>query len=256
MSDLQIIARSVPIIDMEIERGGDGRTVTAYAATFGDAYEVTDQFGHYEEIINRAAFNRQLGRGIGHVQPLFNHGRTISGESSEMFSMPLGVPVSITAEPRGLLTVTRYSKTPLGDMVLELIRDGAIRAQSFRGALYDSRKAGTSAASGLPIMERMALGLKDYGPATFAVNGGAEIMAVRSVDEIASTVGITPEQFAEVQRLLAEVSPHPTPGEAPVDGLETPEPEGQQPGEQPPVPDEFDETLALAQAQRRRRSQL
>lgn len=253
MSGHQIIARSVPIIDMEIERGGDGRTVTAYAAMFDAPYEVRDEHGHYEETINRAAFNRHLGRGIGHIQPLFNHGRNLGGEPSDMFSMPLGVPVSITAEPRGLLTVTRYSKTTLGDMVLELIRDGALRAQSFRGPLYDSRKSGISRATGLPVIERMALGIKDYGPAPFAVNTGAEILAVRS---IAEAVGITDEQLAEVQRLLNEASPHSTPGDAPVDGLENPEPDGQQPGETPPADPEFDETLALEQANRRRRVQL
>lgn len=251
MTVQQIIARSVPIIDMEIERGGDGRTVTAYCAMFDAPYEVRDEHGHYEESINRAAFNRMLGRGIGHVQPLFNHGRNLGGEPSDTFSMPLGVPVGITAEPRGLLTVTRYSKTSLGDMVLELIRDGALRAQSFRGPLYESRKSGISRSTGLPIIERMALGIKDYGPAPFAVNTGAEILAVRS---IAEAVGITDEQFAEVQRLLNEVSPQSAPGEAPVDGLETNEPEGEQPGEMPPVNPEFDETLALEQAQRRRRT--
>lgn len=242
----ELITRSAPLIDIEIERSGDGRTVTAYAATFDDAYEVRDQHGHYEEKINRAAFNRFLGRGIGQVQVLFNHGRTIAGTPSEMFSMPLGVPVSITAEPRGLLTVTRYSKTPLADQTLELIDSGAIRAQSFRGPIIDTKPRGVGS-NGLQVLERMALGLIEYGPAPFAVNNGAEMVAVRSLTEMVDD--LTDEERAELARILAQ-SPHQEPGsDAPSDGLEP----GQQPGDTPPAPDPIN-YLLLEQAQRRRRA--
>lgn len=248
-----VLARSVPIIDMEIQRGGDGRTVLAYAAMFDAGYEVRDEHGHYEEVIARTAFDRHIGRGISHVQPLFNHGRNLYGEPSDRYSMPLGVPLELRPEARGLVTVTRYSKTPLGDEVLELIRDGALRAQSFRGPIFSSRRVGTNAA-GLPIIERSHLGLRDYGPAPFAVNQQAEIIAVRSHD-IAEQVGITPEQLAEVQRLLSETSPQPGPGDdvAPPDGPEPPEPPAPQPGDEPPATTEEFDTLAMRQAQRRRR---
>lgn len=241
----QIITRAAPIIDIEIQRGGDGRTVTAYAATFDDPYEVRDEHGHYEEQINRAAFNRVLGRGIAQVQVLFNHGRTIGGTPSEKFSMPLGVPLSITAEPRGLLTVTRYSKTALADETLELIAEGAIRAQSFRGPIFDTKARGMGQ-RGLPVLERMALGLLEYGPAPFAVNAGAEMLAVRSLDQLVDE--LTEEERAELARILAQ-SPHQEPGsDAPSGGLEP----GQQPGDTPPAPDTDTPQRLREQAQRRR----
>jgi phage head maturation protease len=135
------ITRTVPLLDYEIARDGDGRTVTAYAAAFGNSYEVRDQDGHYDEIVNAKAFNQAIRRGaVRTAQVHFNHGLTLWGTPSDRYSMPVGVPEEIRAEPLGLLTVTRYAKTELGDEILQLWRDGAIRGQSFRGEVYRSAK--------------------------------------------------------------------------------------------------------------------
>ena len=148
------LVRSVPLLDYEIERGGDGCTVVAYAATFNDPYEVVDFEGHYDEVQNRSVFNRVLGRGIGGLQVLYNHGRTISGTPAAEFSMPVAVPVDVKAESKGLLTRSRYLKTPLGDAVLEMWREGAITAQSFRGPIIRSAPA-RPGSNGRPVIERL-----------------------------------------------------------------------------------------------------
>lgn len=173
-----MIERSVPLIDISVNSNGDGRTVTAYAATFDEPYPVSDMHGQYDEIINRAAFNKTLSHGIERVQVIYNHGMTLYATPSERYSMPLGVPLDIKAEKRGLLTVTRYAQTPLADEVLELIRSGAIRAQSFRGAAHAS--APPVMRGGRRLIRRLELGLKEYGPSPFATNIGAEVLAVRS----------------------------------------------------------------------------
>ena len=125
--------------------GGDGRTVEAYAAVFGEPAEIQDHEGHYVEVIDPSAFNRAIdhasrGRGgfPGSVKVLWNHGRDLSGTASDRFSMPIGIPVDIRAESRGLLTRTRYSETPLADEVLENIRAGSITSQSFTGRIMRS----------------------------------------------------------------------------------------------------------------------
>lgn len=194
------LVRSVPLLDYEIERGGDGRTVSAYAATFGAPYEVVDFDGHYDEIINSTAFNRVLGRGVGAVQVLYNHGRTIGGTPSSEFSLPIAVPVEVRAEPKGLLTRSRYLKTPLADQVLEMWREQAIRAQSFRGPIFRSAPP-RPGMNGRPIIERLELGLIEYGPTPFAVNQGADLVAIRSqlLDELDT---LTPEERAELVRRL------------------------------------------------------
>lgn len=198
------ISRTVPLIDLDV--GKDGRTVTAYAATFDDPYEVNDKHGRYVESINRTAFNRTLGRGIARVVPLFNHGLTIYGTPSERDSDPLGVAVDIRAEQRGLLTVTRFGSTPRAEEVLTMIKDGSVTSYSFQGTLYRSAPARPHA-SGLPLVERLELGLDDYGPGVFPVNRNAAVLAVRSTALIAEQIQqLTPEERAE---LLDQISPRP-----------------------------------------------
>lgn len=251
MTNRQEILRASPLIDIQV--GGDGRTVTAYAATFSEPYEVEDFDGHYDEIINPRAFTRSLRQGFaGRVQALFNHGRTIAGTPSDRYSMPLGTPLEIRPEPRGLLTVTRYAKTPLADEVLELIGGGAITAQSFRGPIFRSAPP-RPGPNMRPIVERLELGLRDYGPAPFAVNTAAQFLAVRSeivAERLQTLDDLTDEERAELARLLAEGTP--STAAAPAEDSppsDTPPP----PAEEAPETGPSVELLELAAAQRRRR---
>lgn len=170
--------RSYPLLDISVKPGG--RTVTAYAATFEDPYEVYDAEGHYMESLDRASFNRTLSGEHARAQCLFNHGMTIYHTPSERFSMPLGTPVDIRADAQGLVTVTEYARTELADEVLTLIGDGAIRSQSFRGPIVRSKTIGKIGT--LRHISRLELGLRDYGPCTYAVNEGAAILGVRADD--------------------------------------------------------------------------
>lgn len=249
----QFIERSIPLSDFEISRT-DGRTVTAYAATFGDLYPVIDQFGDYDEEINRTAFNRELGRGISHVSVFYNHGMTALGTPSDRNSSPIGTPLEIRPDGRGLLTVTRYAATPLGDEILELIRSEALRFQSFRGPVYDTaRRRG---AGGRLILERTALGLREYGPTAFPANDRAAIVAVRSTALAEQIEALSDEQRAELARLLTL---SPTPQETPHEQAKEPEvvtppATGTEPGQEaPPEHDLALELAEIAAAVRRRR---
>jgi len=248
-----ILSRSFPVIDMEIMRGGDGRTVTAFAATFDDPYEVMDAHGHYYEQINRAAFNRALGRGIQNVQVFYNHGRNPAGGPAPMeLTRGIGVPLSITAEPKGLLTVTRYGTSPLAEGLLQDIKDGIIRAQSFRGPIYRDAPPQRHA-SGLQLVERMALGLIEYGPSPLPVNLGAEMVAVRSATEL---FGTDPAEWSADERAAAlsaigaqDLTPPPAPG--------VPAGTAEDLADETPLPivvDLASDPMHLAQRQRRRRA--
>jgi HK97 family phage prohead protease len=174
--------------------GGDGRTVEAFAAVFDEPTEIRgDWDGDYTEIIDRSAFNKAIadasrsrGGFPGAVKVLWNHGRDLAGKASDRFSMPIGVPVEIRAEARGLLTRTRYSDTPLADEVLENIRSGSITSQSFVGRIVrsdpqlrrgDKYRPGSD--GNLPTVRRMELGLREYGPVLWPAYTGAEILGVR-----------------------------------------------------------------------------
>jgi HK97 family phage prohead protease len=200
--------RSFPLDDIQIMRSGDGRTVEAYAAMFDMPYEVRDEHGHYMEVINRSAFNRTLSGGAGQrAMCLYNHGFTVHGTPSEMGSVPLGTPLEIKPDGRGLLTVTRYNKGPFADQVLESIRNGDIKAQSFRGRIVRSDPNGRlprrRMGQALPTVTRHELGLTDYGPTPTPVNSGAEIMAVRSVADLADMLtGLDADEREELLRTL------------------------------------------------------
>jgi HK97 family phage prohead protease len=187
--------RLYPLEDMHIIRsakGGDGRTVEAFAAVFDEPAEIKDFEGHYVERIDPTAFNkviadasRSRGGFPGAVKVLYNHGMTIQGTPSERFSMPIGVPVEIRAEARGLLTRTRYSDTPLAEEILENIRAGAVTSQSFTGRIVRSDpqlrrgERYTPYREQLPTVRRMELGLREYGPVLWPAYSGAEILGVR-----------------------------------------------------------------------------
>ena len=189
--------RLYPLEDMHIIRsadGGDGRTVEAFAAVFGEPAEIQDFEGHYIEVVDRAAFNKVIadasrarGGFPGSVKVLYNHGMTIQGTPSERFSMPIGVPVDIRAEQRGLLTRTRYNDTPLAEEILENIRAGSITSQSFTGRIIRSdpalRARGAQyrpdSAGNLTTVRRTELGLREYGPVLWPAYSGAEILGVR-----------------------------------------------------------------------------
>jgi HK97 family phage prohead protease len=240
MIERQIIERCVPLLDLEIERSGDGRTVVAYAAAFENQHRVFDTYdGDIDEIIDRASFNRTIGNGV-QPQVIFNHGRDLFGESSDRFAMPLGTPIEVKAEDRGLLTRTAYARTDLADEVLELIRAGAIRGQSFRGAMYRSKLEGQTA-DGRPIFRRLELGLTEYGPTPFPQDEGAVMLALRSTTMLDSSSSVT------------DPLTDPATSGTPVEHSDTHTDTDEEPPAPAPAPDPGSVLTALANAQRRRR---
>lgn len=222
----ELYARSWALDDIEILRGadghGDGRTVRAYAAVFDTPTEIKDQHGHYIEQIDRRAFNRQIGLGIDRVNVFYNHTLTAMGTPSELGSVPIGSPVEIRPDGKGLLTVTRYNRSQLADSVLEAIRAGDIRGYSFRGRIFKSnpeRMPRATRSGALPTIVRTELGLSEYGPTPSPAYAEAGILAVRAA---LLNAGVTPEQmlrmFAaatpEGDQDAAPATPAPGPGEA------------------------------------------
>lgn len=178
--------RSYRLEDISIRSDGDGRTVEALAATFDQPYRVSDRDGVYEEVIERSAFNKTLADNGLRFGVFYNHGMDLYGGPSDRYAMPLGTPVELRADARGLVTVTRYARTEVADEVLELIRSGAITAQSFSGRFVhsDPKRAprggfrpGEDGA--LRTVRRLEVSLREYGPTPFPANPGALVHSVR-----------------------------------------------------------------------------
>lgn len=178
--------RSFPLEDIKVRSGGDGRTVEAYAAVFDQAVPISDTDGRYMERIDPAAFNKTIADKGTRFSVLYNHGLTIYGTPSDAGSMPIGTPLEVRADSRGLLTVTRYNRTPLGDATLEAISSGSIRAQSFAGSFVRSDRPvprggfRANAAGELTTVTRQEINLKEYGPTPFPAYSTAEIVGVRA----------------------------------------------------------------------------
>jgi HK97 family phage prohead protease len=201
-SEILRYERTWALEDITIQRGGNGRTVEAYAAIWDTPAEVRDQHGHYMEIISRGAFDKTIKeRGDKPIPVYFNHGMTAAGTPSDAYSVPIGRSLEVRAEGRGLWTLSRYNDGPDSDRVLDAIRNGAITAQSFRGKVYKSTK-GTIVRGQLPTITRTELGLAEYGPTASAVYEGAAILALRSQAALATllTQGYDLDQLIELAR--------------------------------------------------------
>ena len=187
--------RDYPLEDLHIVRsadGGDGRTMEAFAAVFNAETGISDHEGRYLEVIDPAAFNKRVAdlkrsrQGVAQVKVMFNHGRDMEGNPDARFQMPVAVPQSIEATPRGLLTRSRFVNTSLGEEVLELVKSGAVTAMSFTGRIIRSDpqlarhgRHRPDSSGRLTTVRRLELGLREFGPVLFPAYEGAEINSVR-----------------------------------------------------------------------------
>lgn len=193
--------RMFALDDIHIRSGGDGRTVVAYAAMFDTPAEITDQDGHYVETISRSAFDRTIARPLNQIGVFYNHAKTMYGTPSERFSMPLGLPLEITTDARGVLTVTRYNTNPLADEVLESIRNGDITGQSFSGKFIQSQR--TRGRNGdLDAIVRSEVAMREYGPTPMPAYKEASIMGVRAEELAVALRALSADERAELFHLL------------------------------------------------------
>jgi len=188
-----LYSRNFSLDGIEILRAadghGDGRTVEAYATVFDVPTEITDGQGHYLEVIDRSAFKRTLSHGIDTVGVFYHHGLTLHGTPSDL---PIGSPLNISPDARGLRTVTRFNRSDLAEAVLEAIRSGDVKGYSFRGRIFKSnpsRVPKVTRSGGLATVTRMELGLMEYGPTPTPAYQDAGILAIRSeLGEVKSLV--------------------------------------------------------------------
>jgi phage head maturation protease len=243
----QLFVRSFPLEDIRIRSGGDGRTVEAYAAVFDTPAEIRDQDGHYNEVNDRVMFNRAIsdaapaGSRTGwRVRVFYNHARTIYGTPSERGSMPIGTPLEIKADTRGLLTVTRYHRTALADEALELIREGAIDGYSFQGMYLRSSAIDPA---GRPItriprggfrpdpggklvtVRRMESTLKEYGPTPFPAYVEAGVVGMRASQAAQVLSSLAPGERAQLAELLRDDAPQDAPAEEADSSQDQPSPD-------------------------------
>ena len=134
------------------------RIISGYAATWD-----LDQGG---DIIKRGAFKKTLSESANRVKVLWQH------------SAPLGKPISMLEDSKGLFVQARISKTRLGDEALELMKDGVVDQMSI-GYIIPQGKSSFDG----DIRTINEIKLLEFSPVTFPMNEAAMISDVKSLHE-------------------------------------------------------------------------
>jgi len=161
--------KSFELKDVEVEE----RTFTGYAAAYGNE----DSDG---DIIEMGAFAESLANDFprNKIKILWQH------KSSE----PIGLPVEMREDERGLYVKGKISKTERGDEAMELLRDGVIDSMSVGFMIakdgYDYTEKGNRVITKGRLME--------FSLVTFPANEQAVVQSVKEVSE------------REIERVLRE----------------------------------------------------
>ena len=188
------MTRNFPLDDIRVlsrAEGGDGRTVTAYAAVFMDPTEIWDQDGQYQEQIHPNGFHATLQQRRAQVFCVYNHAKTLSGGPSDLWSVPVGKPIDMRADAKGLLTVTRYNTDEASSRILEAIKSESLQGMSFTGVFLRSdpelqgpwSEYGPNKLGELPLVTRMEIALIEYGPTPIPAYDNAQVVGVRARQE-------------------------------------------------------------------------
>ncbi len=206
--------RAFELIDLQVRTDGQGnRLVDAYASVFDVEYECYDwQDGHYMESFKKGAFVKTLrehnAKGFRKLKCLFNHGCDIHGWPSDRHSLPIGAPLEVKEDGKGLWTSTRFNGSELGEEVFAQIAADPPTIDSYSFAFYpiQSKRIDPAKESGdLPKIHRLEVRLREYGPCIFPANAAAEVQGVRNMADHLRK--LSPQQLSELWKEIGMAPP-------------------------------------------------
>ena len=179
------VSRTFELEDMTIRSDGSGRVVESYFAVFRPIRsEVVDQDGHYLEENDPRLFERTLKHHGLNIPVFYNHARTLDGTPDGYLSIPIGKPLEIKADERGVFNAVDYLENDLANSVLDGIRKKVINGMSYSGRYLKStkRRPGSYARSKarLPLITRHEAELREFGPTAIPQFPEAEILGTRA----------------------------------------------------------------------------
>lgn len=184
--DSLLVTRSVALDDIHI-RKGTGRDVVAYATVWMTPAEIVDQEGHYREQNHPESMSKSIAARADRIFSVYNHGKTLHGTPSERHSVPLGTPLEIRVDKKGLYTVTRYNKDPESDRILEAIKSGSLKGMSYTGVFLRSdpplrqfERYNADQSGSLTLVTRMEIAVIEYGPTPIPAYLEAAVIGVRN----------------------------------------------------------------------------
>jgi hypothetical protein len=140
--------------------------------------------------------------------------------------MPIGVPLEVKTDTKGVYTVTRYIDNPLADQVLAAIKGGALKAQSYSGRFLKSVRSypsGHARSKSLATIRRLEIDMREYGPAVFANFPDASIMGTRADTFVRSLLATKPEDRLQWLQQFELIT---TPGDLDTGSTEISTPDG------------------------------
>ena len=160
----------------------DARTFEGYASTWDK-----DLVG---DIIMPGAFTKSINEAFPakRIKVLWNHGE------------PIGMPIEMREDERGLFVKGKISKTSRGDEVLELMRDSVVDTMSIGFTI----PAGKSELSGdVRIIREVRL--MEFSPVTFAANPMAAITDVKRLGEMLRAQELSDQDKKYLASFVADI---------------------------------------------------
>jgi HK97 family phage prohead protease len=146
-------------LSFEFKADSDKRTFEGYASTW-DLDLGMDQ-------IEKGAFKKTIAERfpVNGIKILWQHD----------YTKPIGLPVRMEEDSKGLYIEGRISKTELGNEALELMKDGVVDKMSIG---YDVVKDDISEDGQKRFLKELTL--YEFSPVTFPMNTGADILSVKT----------------------------------------------------------------------------
>lgn len=145
---------------VELKADEEKRLIEGYASTFGDVDLVGD-------VVEPGAFTKTIRERMskGLIKVRYRH------------TDPIGKPVHLEEDSKGLFTVSKISKTARGDEVLELAKDGVADRMSigYRVIRWEPENV-----DGRTITHLKELELREYSITDLAINEDAIITSVKA----------------------------------------------------------------------------
>lgn len=152
-------------ISIEIKANLEKNEIEAYASTWDK-----DLGG---DTITKGAFAKTIKERFASGQK-----RDIKVLWQHDMSSPLGLPIHMEEDSKGLYTVSKISDTPLGQQAMQLARDGVVDKMSIG---YDSIKSKDDGTGGRILSE---LKLYEYSLVTFPMNEKADILQAKDMKSV------------------------------------------------------------------------
>lgn len=173
--------KAVPI-EFEFKNDqSNGRTFSGYASTFD-----VDLGG---DMIVQGAFKKTLEERASRVKILWQH------------DAPIGRPLRMIEDNKGLYVEGKISRTRLGDEALELMKDGVVDQMSIGFSIPQGKSDRDE--NGLRIIREVKL--FEFSPVTFPMNENAFIQSVKTAKNLISTEKLSGAEIKELSELLTDI---------------------------------------------------